>query len=172
MQHSNSQPRHSDEHLCRQATAFLLALMASASTKKIPPKDWWERGATALRTAASRSRCPSSLVTGACGKLQIDVLRKESASSISSLMDEVRPHFPEFRRYCERNSVFIASMAQTERAEQRAAAEEVRPVWEMHQAERDRRERAEQELERARNRVRELEEDNRVLRAHAKETKP
>lgn len=114
------------ERLERLLIRLVLAMMASADRKKIRAMDWWGRAKSALETAASRADSWAELVAVMGEKLQIEVLRESSASSISLAGQEIAREGVEWetlRRKAEREALFIVSLAQLERASQRESKE-------------------------------------------------
>lgn len=154
-----------EAQLREHAVTLVLALMASASTKRIPPKAWWDRAQSALLTGATRDSL-DECVTTMSRKLQIDSLRSESANSISSLassLDEWEP----LRRYCERCAQMIVALARVRRDRQREDAGEIRehqrPIEAQLANALDREREQAAEIDRLRARVGALTEDVRVL---------
>jgi len=97
---------------------LVLTLMASASTDKIRPIDWWTRARTALETACESADSFPGLMSRAADKLQIEVFREKSANWISSvrpLLQDAADFVP-FRDFCSRNAVYIVAIAQAQRA--------------------------------------------------------
>lgn len=110
-----------DHDLTTTAADILLALMASASTDKVRPKDWWDRGQAALVAAAERSTSWPAFVSTACRKLQIETLRERSVSSLSTWGERMRDRadFARFSRFTARNAHYIVAVARQERERRR-----------------------------------------------------
>lgn len=100
--------------------ALVLAMMASASTERIRPVDWWTRAKSALETAAASCQDYPSLVSIMGRKLQIDATTKESSAELARIEAAVRLEFERFRRVCERQALYIVALAQDARAVARA----------------------------------------------------
>ncbi len=109
-----------DDQLSQLATRLVLAMMASASTERIAPMDWWPRAKTALKTAVQRARTWGELVDTMAQKLEIETLRAESSREICSLAlgsADLRA----FRRVVGQEAVYIVAEAQVIREQERAA---------------------------------------------------
>jgi hypothetical protein len=102
------------------ATELVLAMMASATTEKIRPVDWWPRAKSALVAACSRAEDWSQLVSTMARKLQIETLRGDSTKALS-LCEPHPEDFGAFVRLCRREAVYIVAQAQMMREIQRAA---------------------------------------------------
>jgi len=108
----------SDDQLSQQATSLVLAMMASATTEKISPLDWWPRAKAALLSACARSQTWGELVTEMARKLQVETLRAESSRAICSLAlgpADLRA----FKRIVKSEAVYIVAEAQVIREQQR-----------------------------------------------------
>lgn len=106
--------------LRQMGTELVLAMMASATTEKIRPVDWWPRAKGALVTACSRAANWSQLVSTMARKLQIETLRGDSTKAL--LLCEPHPDdYAAFARLCRREAVYIVAQAQVMREMQRAA---------------------------------------------------
>ena len=113
-----------DEQLSELATEFVLAMMASASTDKIRPMDWWERARTALELSASASENAREMVTRFARRIHAETLTAATTARLSCLSSiEDAAAFARFRRVVARESTYIVGFAQQQRAEQRAEAE-------------------------------------------------
>lgn len=110
-----------DNELRDRAITFVLAMMRSASTKKIDPKKWWERAKTALETGAAIAGSFAEMVSVMAAKLEIEVTSNDTATTIEQLATAVGSDgdFEGFRQLCEDQAVFIVAMAQAHREEQR-----------------------------------------------------
>ena len=115
-------PPSSAYELRTRAIDLVLAMMASATTERIRPVDWWPRAKAALVAGCSRARSWSELVSSMARKLQIETLRAESAKAVSAC--EPSPDdFMAFARICRREAVYIVAQAQVFREQQRKAEE-------------------------------------------------
>ena len=113
-------PPLSDAALSTLATQFVLAMMASASTQKIRPMDWWERAKSALVTSAAASENRRDLVTRFAKRVQIQTLTAASVDRLNCLSSLDDPAvFQRFVRVVSREAVFIVAMAQEKRADER-----------------------------------------------------
>lgn len=104
------------------AAEFLLAMLASADTDVIQPKQWWERGRTALETAAAQASTFGQMVS-ACGKkLQLETLTAASADRVAAVQSELGTdeRFAEWQRICERDALYIAAVARIRRQQEKA----------------------------------------------------
>ena len=106
----------SPHHLLAQR--LVLAMMRSASTDKISPKQWWERARSALETAAVAAESWPHLISEMARKLQIETLSAPSANEVCSMVSEATP-FEEFRSVCERDALYVVALAQAQRAQER-----------------------------------------------------
>lgn len=124
---SNSTKRDELWH-CERAVDLTLALMASASTDRISPRDWWDRATSALTTAAARASSLPHMVSVMARKLTIDSLRSHSAEAINLLSSELsEPRtFETFRALCERDAIFVVAIARQRRQEAREESKEAR----------------------------------------------
>ncbi len=112
------------DSMMRTGVALVQTMMRSASIEKIRPIDWWTRARTALEGAARSSDHFSAMASAMARKLQIDVARTDTATDLAFLADEVAGSFPAFRRFVEREALYIVAMAQADskaRKEERAA---------------------------------------------------
>jgi len=113
----------SDAELHDLGVRLLLAVLKSASTDDIAPKDWWRRGQAALKTGAGMSASLPQMVSKMADKLEIQSPNKWTAreiSSISSALD-VHAQFGRFRSLCERDAFMMTSDAQVVREMEREA---------------------------------------------------
>lgn len=101
--------------LCRD---YLLSMMRSASTDRIPPREWWEQAKAALEIGAEEPTF-EEMTSALARRLHIESLTKVTANWISSHEAVIRANFQAFRRQCRRSAVYIAGMARIERDEQR-----------------------------------------------------
>lgn len=106
--------------LRRCATDLVLAMMASATTEKIRPVDWWPRAKAALETGCARAQDWSQLVSTMAGKLQIETLRADSIKALA-LCQPHHDSFAALARLGRREAVYIVAQAQLAREMQRAA---------------------------------------------------
>lgn len=113
----------SEEELTILARDYVLAMMRSASTDKVPPREWWEQAKAALEIGAEEPTL-EGMTASIARRLQIESLTKHTASWISSHEQEIRAHFPRFRSQCKRVAVYIVGMARIERDAQRNAVRE------------------------------------------------
>lgn len=105
--------------LCRD---FLLSMMRSASTDRIPPREWWEQAKAALEIGAEEETF-EEMTSAVARRLHIESLTKTTANWISSHEAVIRENWPAFRRMCRRSAVYIAGMARVARDEQRTQKE-------------------------------------------------
>lgn len=109
------------------AQEFVLSMMASASTQRIRPTDWWERARTALEYAARSAQNPRHMVTLFARKIHAETLTASTTDRLSCLSSlEYPPAFAAFRRMVDRESTYIVAFAQQRRADERAEAGIVR----------------------------------------------
>lgn len=114
---------HTDDELSQIATQLVLSMMASATTERISPMDWWPRAKAALKTATQRARNWGEVVSIMAGKLEIQTLRMDSSRAICSLAlgdADLRA----WKRIAREQAVYIVAEAQVIREQQRA---EVKP---------------------------------------------
>lgn len=105
--------------LCRD---FLLSMMRSASTDRIPPREWWEQAKAALEIGAEEETF-EEMTSAVARRLHIESFTKATGNWISSHEAVIRENFQAFRRLCRRSAVYIAGMARIERDEQRKQRE-------------------------------------------------
>lgn len=110
-----------DNERLRAAIDLVRAMMGSASSDKIRRIEWWIRARNALETAATSADSFASMVSTMGRKLQIDATTISTARVVADLAHAVASDFEAFRRYCEREHLFIVAIAQAEAAERRAA---------------------------------------------------
>ena len=114
-----------DAVLTDLAVEWIRAAMKSASTDTIDPRDWWERARTALVTAASTAETWPQMVARQLGKLQVKATVETTANAVRVVgeqLTELGPAaWPRFRALCERDGLYIAAMAQSLNAADRAA---------------------------------------------------
>jgi hypothetical protein len=113
-------PLLAPDRLRQMATDLVLAMMASATTEKIRPVDWWPRAKTALVAACSRAENWSQLISTMARKLQIETLRGDSTKALS-LCEPHADDYQAFVRLCRREAVYIVAQAQIIREMQRRA---------------------------------------------------
>lgn len=111
-----------EQHL-RIAVDLIRTMMASASSEQIRRIEWWSRAKSALETAAESASSFSSMVSAMGRKLQIDVTTVNTGAEVARLAVVIGDDFEGFRRYCARESLFAAAIAQAEAQERRAARE-------------------------------------------------
>lgn len=112
-----------DEQLSQIGRDLVLAMMASATTERISPMDWWPRAKAALRASAARSTTWGELVNTMASKLEIGTLRAESSREICSLALS-KTDLRAFRRVVQQQAVYIVAEAQVIREQERAAKEQ------------------------------------------------
>lgn len=160
-----------DRDLTDLAVEFLLAMMSSASTDVIRPLDWWERARAALETSAAVAESWPQMVAKFGQKIQVTATRAKTSSRLSSIGQQLADEavFERFRYLAQRDALYVAAMAQARRDEEKDVVREDRKHYGERALEAEEAIRlVRYELERAKNRIAELEEDNRVLRqAHA-----
>lgn len=103
-----------DDDLLRIAVDLIHTMMASASSENIRRIEWWSRARTALETAAQSSDSFASMVSVMGRKLQIDVTTKAGGVEIARLAAVVGADFEAFRRFCDRQALYCAAIAQSE----------------------------------------------------------
>jgi len=111
------------EELIEHGVKLVLECMSNASTEKISPIDWWPRAKSALLAATARATTWGELVDTMCRKLEVNILRNDSAKAIYLLAldgDQLR----EFKRLMQREGIYVVAEAQVERERQRQAAKE------------------------------------------------
>lgn len=110
------------EKLNEWGERLVLAMMASADTEVIRPKDWWTRAQTALEKAAWSSEHYTELLAVMARKLQIPVLREGSTIALAELGVEIggSSSFEEFRQHLTDAASIIVSMAIVKRRDERA----------------------------------------------------
>lgn len=116
----------SDAELHDQAVRLLLAMLRSASTDDIAPRDWWRRGQAALEAGAGMATSLPQMVSKMADKLEVPAPTKATAREISSVSSAIREHdqWADFRRICERDAFMICSDAQMVREMERDEWEE------------------------------------------------
>lgn len=107
------------EEQLRAAVDLVRSMMSSASSEQIRRIEWWSRAKSALETAAQSAGSFSSMVSVMGRKLQIDVTTIATGLEIASLALVVESDFESFRRYCEREALYIVAIAQSESAARR-----------------------------------------------------
>lgn len=111
-----------DDKMMLAGKALVQTMMRSASIAKIRPIDWWSRARTALEGAARSSNRYSELVSKMASKLQIDSVSATTAQDLAFLADEVpAADFPTFRRFLEREAIYVVAMAQADAKEKKEA---------------------------------------------------
>lgn len=113
----------SEEELTILARDYVLAMLRSASTDRIPPREWWEQAKAALEIGAEEPTL-EGMTASFARRLQIESLTKHTASWICSHEAQLRAEFPRFRAHCKRVAVYIVGMARIERDAQRNALKE------------------------------------------------
>lgn len=110
----------SEQELNELAIEAVLAVMASASTDKIKPIDWWTRARTALETSASVAETWTEMAAKLADKLEIEAFTESSSHRLVFLANGIaEAPFSAFRAHCERNAVYVVAMAQVRRSIQR-----------------------------------------------------
>jgi hypothetical protein len=102
-----------EQHL-NNAVKLVRTMMASASSDRIRRVDWWARAKSALETAAMSSDNFSSMISSMARKLQIDVTSTQTGEEVADLALAVENDFESFRRFCEREAVYVVAIAQAE----------------------------------------------------------
>lgn len=107
----------SREELHDRAVRFLLAMLRSASTDDIDPKEWWRRAQAALEWGAKTATTYHELRAAVADSLEIDAPTKTTSRETSSIYSDLREHdqFERFRRICEQQAFAVTSDAQVER---------------------------------------------------------
>jgi hypothetical protein len=100
---------------------LLLAVLASASTDKIRPVDWWTRARSALETGAACAESVPEMVATMGRKLEVEVTSPASAQRVVALEARVRGEFEALRRTCERQALYVVAVAQARRQAEREA---------------------------------------------------
>lgn len=114
----------SDMDLTDLAAQVALAMMQSASTDKVRPRDWWDRCQSAMEVAADRAESWPEFVSVAAAKLQVAALRASTANFLSTFeRDHMReqPDFERFRAFTARNAVYVVAIARGMREAEREA---------------------------------------------------
>lgn len=109
-----------EQHL-RNAATLVRAMMASASGEKIRRIEWWQRAKSALETAAMSADSFPSMVSAMARKLQIDVTTTTTGLDVANLALAVEPDFESFRRFCEREAIYVVAIVQAENKASRDA---------------------------------------------------
>lgn len=107
-----------DEELILLCRDYLLAMMRSASTDKVPPKEWWEQAKTALELGAEEPTI-EEMTSAIAKRLKIESLTSFTANWICSHDLVIRMNFAAFRRQCRKSAVYIAGMARVQRETER-----------------------------------------------------
>lgn len=104
------------------AVAIQRALMKSASTDDISPKEWWTRATTALETAAAAADDWAAFVTKACKKLQIDTLVEESSVQLVELAETYSDaaRFEQIRAFMQRDAIYVTAVHRAQKAKEKA----------------------------------------------------
>jgi len=113
----------SDSELILLCRDFLLAMMRSASTERIPPREWWEQAKAAIEIGAEEETF-EEMAAAVARRLYIESFTKAPANWISSHEAIIRSHWPAFRRLCRRSAVYIAGIARVAREEQKRMRED------------------------------------------------
>lgn len=103
-----------DDDKLRAAIDLVRAMMRSASTEKIRRIEWWSRAKSALETAAASSSSYGSMVSAMARKLQIDATIIDTGEVIGQLAAVVGADFDAFRRFCEREALYVVAICQAE----------------------------------------------------------
>lgn len=111
------------DQLNQWGVRLVLAMMRSASAKKIKPIDRWTRGRSALETAAQSSDHFSAMVSIMGRKLQLETLYRETVEEVAALTAEI-DDFGEFARHCSDEGLYVTAMAQAQRRDERTEEEE------------------------------------------------
>lgn len=113
-----------EDSLSALARDLVLAMMASASTERIKPVDWWDRAKTSLVAATERATTWGQLVDTMASKLEIETLRGDSARAICS-MALAGADFRRFRQVVKSTAVYIVAEARVIRDAERASKESI-----------------------------------------------
>lgn len=107
----------SDDDLHDCGVRMLLAILRSASTDDIAPRDWWRRAQAALQAGAGMSASFRQMASKMSSKLEIQAPTKRTAQELSSISSELAEHaqFERFRSLCERDAFMVAADAQVVR---------------------------------------------------------
>jgi hypothetical protein len=156
------------------AEELVLAMMASASTDKIRPMDWWERARTALELSVDAAESPQEMVTRFAKRIQAQTLSASTARRLSCLSSLDDPTvWQAFRRLVARQSTYIVAFAAERRTAEREeyAAEKAakQPVEARLYAALDELKAVKADRDTWQSRARGLNEDVRVLRARLME---
>lgn len=116
-----------DDEKLRAGIDLVRAMMGSASTDKIRRIEWWSRAKTALETAAASAGSYGSMVSTMGRKLQIDVTATYTGEAVARVGLAVAADFEAFRRYCEREALYVVAICQAESKERKSE-------WEIEQA--------------------------------------
>lgn len=106
-----------DERLRECAVNALLAALASVPRGTIPATAWWERGRSALETAADRAADWPQFCATLAAKLGIRVFTERSADSLLRTGREIAvdDSFTRFREICgPAEAVYVVAEAQIE----------------------------------------------------------
>lgn len=94
--------------------ALVNAMMRSADTDNISPRDWWPRATSALITAAAAAVDYPAMVSTMARKLQIETLTQESAEAVAALRNDI-PEWETFRRFAERDAAWCVAVLRASR---------------------------------------------------------
>lgn len=120
-------PLPTPDQLQETAQEFVLAMMASASTQRIRPTDWWERARTALEYSSRSAQNPRHMVTLFARRIHAETLTAATTDRLSCLSLVEHPAaFAAFRRMVDRESTYVVAFAQARRAEERIEAGVIR----------------------------------------------
>lgn len=101
-----------------------LAIMASASVKKIKPIDWWPRCRSALEAAGAKAQDISGMIAEMARKLQIDgafdARSVEAMQPVIALCQDGAT-FQSIRKAAATRAIFVTAMAQMRRSADKAA---------------------------------------------------
>jgi len=111
----------SDAELHDLGVRLLLAMLKSADTDTIAPKDWWRRGKAALQAGAGMSASLPQMASKMADKLEIEHPNKWTARELNSISSALDAHdqFQRFRSLCERDAFMMTSDAQVVREMER-----------------------------------------------------
>lgn len=109
-----------DERHASMARDLVLEMMSCVPPDTIDGLKWWPRAKSALETACGKADTWGELVTIMAAKLEIDVLKLASVSSVCSMRLSQR-ELRDFNRVVKREAVYIIAEAQSVREQQRTA---------------------------------------------------
>lgn len=99
------------------AVQFLDALLTSASTDVVSPKDWWPRATAAIEAAAGSAEDFGAFTAKAAKKMQVESYSGTSSATIANLTVTLGEPtaFEEFRALCQRDAIYIAALVRAQR---------------------------------------------------------